>query len=367
MVVRRRAIAAVLVLVALAVAACGGDDGDSDGRPSGLPTEVGDEPATAYRVVYRLTSPGGSGREVLEVRRPFEAHLRQEGADGEVTAERWSALGAVVTRSADGSFVELSVAAAPALGDQRLDRMVDELEAAEQLTGRRTATVAGRPCTFVDQRSEVATLPAGADPSVDEAKQITAVVERCVDAEGIVLEERWSSPGGERLLTKRATELATGDDLDLDLELPEAESLPAASGNGSFEPVDPDAPGPLPQQFDLEPGEGFSFVGRFAVQPPRLGAPAGDAGLRVTTDVWRRGPDVLLLDQGVGTGGATPFDEALVWRPLDLPGLGAAQLAGNLTSAEVRIRRPDGGFVRLAGTVPVADLVALAGEITSTG
>jgi hypothetical protein len=367
MAVRHRAIAAAL-LTAVVLAACGGDDGDGgDGRPSGLPTQVGMEPATAYRVVYRLTSPGGTGREVLEVRRPFEAHLRQEGADGEVTAERWSALGVVVTRAADGRFVELSVAAAPALGDQRLDRLIDELEAAEQLTDRRTGTVAGRPCTWVNQSSEVATLPAGVDPSVGEAEQITAVVERCVDAEGIVLEERWSSPGGDRLLTKRATELETGDDAELDLDPPDAEPLPVADGNGSFEPVDRAAPGPLPQQFALDPGAGFTFVGRFAVQPPRLGAPAGDAALTVTTDVWRRGPDVLVLDQGVGTGGATPFDDSLVWRDLDLPGLGAAQLAGSLTAAEVRIRRPEGGFVRLAGTVPVTDLVALAGEITSSG
>ena len=80
-----------------------------------------------------------------------------------------------------------------------------------------------------------------------------------------------------------------------------------------------------------------------------------------------RGPDLVVLDQGVGTGGATPFDERLTWRPIELATLGPAELGGDARMAEVRLRRPDGRFVRLAGTIPVAELEALAARLGPAG
>jgi hypothetical protein len=140
-------------------------------------------------------------------------------------------------------------------------------------------------------------------------------------------------------------------------------------GNGAFTAIDAATPPPFAERFSMATPTGFTSVGRYAVVPPRLGAAStvGKAQLALYTDVWTRGPDLLLLDQGAGTDGATPFDDELVWRPLTLPTLGAAELAGDTRLAEIRLHRPDGGFVRLAGTVPIDELLALAATIQLDG
>jgi hypothetical protein len=93
---------------------------------------------------------------------------------------------------------------------------------------------------------------------------------------------------------------------------------------------------------------------------------AGQPGIGLYTDVWRRGPDLLLLDQGASETGGPPFDASSRLGPITVPGLGPADLAVDSRLAEVRFTRPDGGFARLAGTVDPKDLVALAATLTVT-
>jgi hypothetical protein len=364
--VRRPWWGGLALLAVVVVAACSGDDG---GPGTLLPPAAGHDPAVTYRIVYRVTTPDGSATEERQVRRPFDAHVILRDGGGTVTAERWSSLGALVTRTPGSDVAGLSVAVAPALSDLRIDRFGTELTAAQRLTKGRSSTVGGRACTYYAEEGTAAALPTDAQPGLGEAKPIYTVIDRCVDAQDIVLEERWSSPGGERLLTKRATSLELGDDAELDLDAPRAEPMTAAQGNGAFQTIDPDTPPPFAERFTLPAPDGFRSLGRFAVVPPRLGSKAavGDAQLAFYSDVWTRGADLLLLDQGAGTNGATPFDDALVWRPLTLPELGPAELAGTPRMAEVRLHRPDGGFVRLAGTVPVDELIELAGTLRLDG
>ena len=80
--------------------------------------------------------------------------------------------------------------------------------------------------------------------------------------------------------------------------------------------------------------------------------------------MWRRGPDLLLLDQGASTTGSAPFDPKSALGPIEVAGVGAATLAVDLRLAEVRFIRPDGGFARLAGTIDPKDLVAIADTMT---
>jgi hypothetical protein len=361
-VLRRASVVLACLGLLGATSACSGDD---DTAATTLPPITDDRPAEAYRIVYQVTTPDAATTEELQVRRPFGAHVIQRDADGEISAQRWSALGAVVTQARGAEVASLSVAAATALGDSRLDRVAAELIAAGRLTEGASAAVGGRRCTYFGERTTAAALPSGADPNLTEAERINTVVDRCVDGQGIVLEERWSSPGGERLLTKRATTLQVGDDAELDLDPPDAVPAAAERGNGFFQPLDRDAGVPFAERFSLPDPEGFRFEGRYLVVPPRVGAsdPSSAVGLELVTDVWVRGADVVLFDQGAGTGGATPFDDRLVWREIALPELGTAVLAGDIRAAEVRVRRPGGGFVRLAGTVPVDELLALAETI----
>jgi hypothetical protein len=73
---------------------------------------------------------------------------------------------------------------------------------------------------------------------------------------------------------------------------------------------------------------------------------------------------VLLLDQGATVSGAPPFDSRSTLGPLEVPGIGRADLAVDLRIAEVRFTRAQGGFARLAGTLDPKDLVAIADTIT---
>jgi hypothetical protein len=182
-----------------------------------------------------------------------------------------------------------------------------------------------------------------------------------------VLEERWVTKGGETVLTKRAIELEVGHDVPA-LHVPKAEPLSAAQGNGAVKEVPRDQAPPFAEVFHLDTPKGWTFVGRYAVQPARLNPAGGgipdDLRVALYTDVWRRGPDLLLLDQGATTATAPPFDAKSALGPLLLKGLGDATLAVDLRIAEVRFSRADGGFARLAGTIDPKALVDLAGQLT---
>lgn len=358
------AIAAITVvaLVIVAIGQAGSDDGTST---KGLPAVDGTTPPTAYRIVYKVTTPDSIGTEEHVVHRPFDAHVVQRGADDNITAERWSALGKLVTRSQGTDAVRIDTAIAPAASDVRPERFDAQLDKAGKVDrDGEAASVGGRPCRFASESGTVNTTddPTGAG----DTQPLPVVVARCVDALGLILEERWTTAGGERVLTKRAQELELGDDVP-DIDIPDAAPLPAAQGNGAVRKIDRDEVPPFAEVFEMPDPKGFTFVGRYAVAPARLSGTADaiptDAGIALYTDVWRHGPDLVFLDQGATTGGATPFDPDTRIGDVQLSGLGTAELAVDVRSAEIRLTRPDGGFVRLVGTIPVADLITLSATI----
>jgi hypothetical protein len=353
-----------IALLAAAPAACG-DDGD--GR-TGLPAVEGTAAPDAYRIVYQVVTPDSRTEEERIVQRPFDAHVIERDAEGEVTTERWSTLGRLVTRSQGADAVSIDTAIASAASDLRPDLFAERMEAAGKLREGETSRVGGRPCRRVAEAGEVATAPPPGEGT--QTGSLPVVVERCVDDLGLVLEERWTTAGGERVLTKRAVELEVGDDVP-DVDLPDAAPLPLEQGNGAVEELEADARPPFAEVWSLPAPAGFTHLGRYAVQPARLtGSPTaltGDPDVALYTDVWVRGGDLLLLDQGASRSGALPFDPASTLGPVDVPGLGAAELAVDLRLAEVRLTRPEGGFVRLAGTLDPDDLVELAATLRLEG
>lgn len=352
-------VVALVVLAVVAIRAGGSDDGDGGAFP---PVE-GTEAPDAYRIVYRVTTPDSTSLEEHVVRRPFLAHVVQRSNGGQVTAERWSDLGVLVTRSQGAPAVAITTAIAPAASDLRPDHLADRLVAAGRLeVHEERIDVHGRTCRLMDEAGEAAT----AEPGPVDAGNLGSVpllVSRCVDDQGLVLEERWTTVDGTRVLTKRAEELQLGDDVP-EIVLPDAEALPDSQGNGAIEEVDAAEPPPFLERFELPAPEGFTFVGRYAVVPARVSTSADpaalDVGLALYTDVWRRGPDLLLLDQGATTGAPAPFPPDTRIGETDLGELGTAEVASDLRSAEVRLTRADHGFVRLAGTIPPTELVLLA-------
>jgi hypothetical protein len=359
--------AVAVAALALALAACGGDDGGSsatkgDGR---LPAARSRTAPTDYRIVYRVTTPDGVTSEEHIVHRPFQAEIVQRGKDGEVTAERWSSLGRLVTRSKGAKAVKIDTAVAPAASDLRPDRFADAVvEAKRAIRHSEVQDIGGRECAFDVERSEIATADDSGATSTSATSTVPVIVGRCIDPQGLVLEEQWTTKEGVRVLTKRAVELDLGDDVP-DIDIPKAESLSAAQGDGAVEKVADDQPPPFAEAWRLATPEGFRFVGRYAVVPARLaGGPstssAGEPDVALYTDVWTRGPDVLLLDQGATRGAPPPFDASTRIGTVDLGALGPGELAVDLRAAEIRLTRPDDGFVRLSGTIPIDELTRLA-------
>jgi hypothetical protein len=357
-----KAVLVGVVTVAVAVAlialiAIGGDSDDGPrGTSTGLPAVEGDRPPTDYRIVYRVTTQDSVGEEEHVVHRPFGAHVVNRDSAGAVTSERWSDLGRLVTRSQGARAVRIDTAIATSANDLRPDRFADRLAEAGKVTPADVAsTVGGRACRRI---AEADTVP------VENGETLPVTIDRCVDATGLVLEERWTTPDDDVVLSKRARVLEIGDDVPA-IRIPDAEPLPAEQGNGAVRKVADDERPPFAEAFALDVPDGFTFVGRYSVSaasPTSDVSAVPEAGTEVAlyTDVWTRGPDVLLLDQGATEGAAPPFDRTTTIGTVPLGGIGDAELGVDLRSAEVRMARPDDGFLRLSGTIPLDDLLALA-------
>lgn len=338
-------------LLALAVVAAGGAFvalGARDDAGPSLPDVAGEGAASAYRIVYEVDAYGATSTEERTVVRPFDSDIVVRDTDGAVTSERASRAGLLATRSVGAEWVLIDVPFSPATGDTRLDRFGDAT--AEDLG---VDAVGGREC-----RELRATFPGEA----------VAEVDRCVDAAGIVLREVWRTDDGEVVQTMTATTLVV-DDVEV-AGAPTGTRLAPADGNGAVREVSDDEPIPFTESFALAPA-GWEFVGRYLVVPPVLGARSGEAvqpsATALVSDVWRRGPDLLVLDQGATKEGEPPFGGGRVQQTFSIDDVGDATLTVDDRLAAANVVLGDGGFVRLSGTVAPTELRALAETIAPTG
>lgn len=332
------------------------------GGGDGLPSEVGSEAPLAYAITYRVEAGDTVTTEVLTVERPFRSRLTtHEGGStqGRILSERSSDLGVLAT-SSGGPWGRLVVPPAPASADLRPDVALAAAVTAGLVDDLGAGTVGGRAC----RRYRTATSVAGGtllEPLSGEHAEV------CIDAVGLVLSERWELDGSV-VRTKRAVALSFDDDPDL--VVPAGDEL---DGSGQVERVADDAPSPFPDRFAIGAlPAGFELVGRYAVVPPDLTArpdePATAPEVATITDVWRRGADLLILDQGASVG-PDPFPATQAGTPVRLadPGLDDATLVLDLRANEVRIRTEDGGFVRVSATLPPDELVAVARSLAPEG
>ena len=148
-----------------------------------------------------------------------------------------------------------------------------ELVAAKRLKGRRTSDRRRPPLPPIATRPTRWPPPPAAPrrPTPTGMRRRSRIVDRCVDAQDLVLEERWTSPTGERLLTKRAVELELGDDVpDIDLHAPKAHPLPAEQGNGAVRTGRRRHAAAVRRgRSRLPTPQGFTYVGRYAVVAAR--------------------------------------------------------------------------------------------------
>jgi hypothetical protein len=328
--------------------------------------------APGYHILYTVTTPGlAPSSEQIWVRRPFESvDETLAGASGQglpylTTVTR---LGREVLRAGGGQPTELSMTVTPPPVDVRLDGIVADGVRAGRLALEGREVVAGRRCVVVRSARSLRSGP------LQPLRAGPTYVDTCVDADGLVLDERTVRQG--RVVSERravtvaeGAEAASGGDFTLSGAL-----TPEDEGGGAISAL---AAGSLPPGRSwvlVRPPAGFVHLGRYAVEPPQPQAfseagsgPGGDpTGSLVVAvdDVFVRGPDVIVIEEGEALNGAR-FPAPAGGVTVDLGVLGRGQLLLSAVGTTVNAEPAAGTrFVRVTGTVSPEELVAVARSLS---
>jgi hypothetical protein len=359
----RRAVALVVVLVL--VAACSGDD-DDDARAT-PPETIGrsgsvevDTPTSvdvvdvpqSYAVTYAIEEQDGdavrSTSAELLVDRPYRSRLETLDAKGKRVALRVVDFGTTDQQQAGEGAKTFMPVPGPSPDDIRGDRL--------GAGDGEVRTVADRLCQVHHFGAPVL---AGRVIKGD-------TTETCIDADGIVLEEVVTAEDG---VTSRwlATDVDTAPAIDdAAFHIDGAEAVPAGEGGGSVQEVEPDSTTPGTFYVLDAPPAGFTHRGRYAVVPPQEARP-DDENTRAhvvagVADVYERGIDVVVVEQGGTLGQVTPFGAEPNRDTIDsLPNVpGVADLGPTIHGSELRVLIPPGRYVKVSGTVPADEVLAIA-------
>lgn len=354
---RRLTLPIVAVLLAVACSGGGDDEPEVIGREGSVVVEDADDvaigaPVGSYQVTYRIEETDGDdvvARDAtLTVVRPFQSRFE---------------LGDLLRVADFGYFGEdepgdetevVTAVPAPSPGDVRAD-VVDLGE------GFEVREIAGRRCQV---HHFGASLLDGLYVEGDS-------VESCVDGDGLVLEEV-TTVDGRIILRRVATAVELEPDVEVAFELEGIRPRSADDGGGSIQEVEPTSASPgVFYEVGAVP-DGFELLGRYAVVPPQT-ARLDDEQTRSryvagVVDVWTRGIDVLVLDQGGTLGqvppfGADPNGEA-VTDVGEIASIG--EVVRHPNGAEVRILIPPGRYVKVSGTLTVDELLDITRSLRAT-
>ena len=330
-----------------------------DDDPGDPPAIDLDRRPTAYRLRTLIRRAGTADTiEDLAVDRPFTSRrVTRSAPDAPVTEEETS-FGRIATGT--GSATPQVIATTPTPADDRIDAILEDALEAGVLVAREERRVAGERCRVV--RS-------GASRDVLDRPTPTSYVDTCVSADGLVL-ERWTVEGGRPVEQRVVTNVDREPSEPLTPRLPTEPTLDINTGGGFVRRADPTSEPPGEFVVLDAPPDGFTFEGRFTVIPAQaaLSDPEQrDAVVAGTTDVYRRDGDVILLDRGATRGTVRVFEPHPQATAVDLgPLLGPGEALTTWRGSEVRVTRPGGRFVRISGTVPLAQLQELARALRQT-
>jgi hypothetical protein len=365
-----RRVVALVVTGALLAACGGGDDDDSTprttetiGRSGSVEVDTPaaitvDGPPAAYAVTYQVEESDGDAVRTtsahLLVDRPYRSRLETLDADGRRIALRTVDFG----RADELKPGEQATSFMPVPGPSPDDVRGDLLPPADGEVRR----VAGRDCQVHHLGAPVL------------AGQVIAgnTTDTCVDADGIVLEEVVTA---DDEITSRwlATDVDTSPAVDdADFRIDGATVVSADDGGGSVQEVRPDSSTPGTFYVLDAPPAGFVHRGRYAVVPPQAARP-DDENTRAhviagVADIYERGIDVVVIEQGGTLGQVPPFGDERNRPSIDpfdnVPGI--ADAGPTVFGAEVRVLVPPGRYVKVSGTLPVDDLVAITRSLRAT-
>jgi hypothetical protein len=384
---------AVLALVGIAVLANRAGDGDdrsADARAtddlaaSGRDrpgSKVVDASATmpdaapaplTYHVVYEVTDGAGDqavvNREEDWVRRPFDGRTelrRGTSPGGQLLQTSVYGLGRALVRNAGAAEPQLlEVPPGAPAADVRPDAVLGEALAAKVFVPRERRRILGVVCEVYR-----APRPAVAGPlqPPEGAKDDDERSDLCIDHRGLLLEE--TTYRRTRLVHRK---LAVALDVDVPLgddRFPiEGTPLSLKDGGGSVRQLDPTSRPPGRDFYELPAApEGFTFTGRYAVVPPQPDAfndpTKSDLRIAAVADVYTRGADFLVIEQGGTLGGSPAFAADPTAAGVDLGALGRGEAILGLAGSQVRVLLQPAGYVRVIGTDDTSHLADIARQL----
>ncbi|MGH2760688.1 MAG: hypothetical protein ACRDKJ_14150 [Actinomycetota bacterium] len=317
-----------------------------------------------YRLVYRVESRAGDelvvSTEKVWVRRAFEA--RVESWTGAPPGRRRTSTTVHAFARINTGRAVFAVPPAPAPQDFRIDANLAEAERAGYADAREHRRVGGRICRVYRRGAEggSGTLSRLGEKEPDE------YTDTCFDAAGLPLEVAMFVDG--KLLTRSIAVVVDEDPQLADRSFRVgAPTLEVRQGGGSVLRVDPDSRPPGDFWEARDDPRGFDHFGRYAVIPPQAGFedPTQRPGIvTFVSDVWTRGRDVIVVEQGATLGGRAPFQADPNARKVAAGDLGRGELAYGLRTSEVRILLEGGHFVRVHGTLAPSRLLAVARSLS---
>jgi hypothetical protein len=213
----------------------------------------------------------------------------------------------------------------------------------------RSETLAGRTCRLVRMREP----PAGPITAVSGGDHD----DLCIDSAGLMLSESWTYKG-RVVLTRRAEAVEPGAPESSIRGVP---APPAAAGSGAARSV-----------ITLGPVTGPSFL----PAPPAPSGFAAETPVEVTADnpeqpgsvlfkaeEWAYVADGRVVTVAAGEGAAPWDDSALPTKSVSLAGLGRAVEVLRSDGPEIQVQLPGAHWVRIRGTVSLAELVRYASSL----
>ncbi len=317
----------------------------------------------AYRAVIRVDNRAAEDKVVTTervwVRRPFQSRVETYTGPPPGTSRlsvRQSAFGVLTSRSPRSQ--PLNIAAPPSLasGDLRIDAALDEAVEDRTILKRERREVFGRECQVYRAGGPV--FAGDIEPYEGGTGNFADV---CIDRNGLVLEEAWTHKG--RLIQRRAvTELDVNPAIDskiFEIDVPPSEG----AFRGAVERIEDGDDVVGLWELPSTP-RGFEALGRYGIVIPQAATPGANQqtqlpGPSSTSDVYLRGPDVLVIDQDPSL--ARVIDqESRPTHKVKLPNLRNGTLIVDARMTEVRGIADDGSVVRIFGTLPPSELLDLA-------
>jgi len=355
--------------------------GEGDTRLRPLPPALGiTRTPSSWHIVYRLEEETGANMRVstdkVWVRRPFDSVLETWSGPPPGNELQVRQL-ATFTRRTNGE-VTLELPPTMPASDVRVLGVLDAALAHGALVRRGVQKeIAGRRCE-VYRSFQLLSAPVLRPP--DERGEEYG--DSCVDEAGLVLEEVLVD-GGDQLARRVAVSVEEDVALGDELFPVKARTVEVAQGGGRVRPL---VPGNRPpgEFFELDGGsdaaagsvpfEGFVAQGRWSVVPPQpenfvdvqddIQAPLRQRA--AVTDVFVRGVDVVLIEQGGTRGGAPPYTPDEDAPRIDLgPVFGEGEVVLSAQEVAVRVQLPGGRYVRVAGTLTPPELAAVAKRLVS--